>query len=226
MLFLSGLLFATMYPCIAQTRLSGRVVDDKTNEPIPFASVGIIGTARGTSTNGEGEFSILLSDTDTLKVTCVGYQSRLVRPTQSSWVIRLQPSVTQLRPVLVAGKKLDARDVLQKAFKNVPQNFNARDFNQRFFYRHYCRDDSVYGRLIEAAVEVHKKNGYRIFRPSAGEREQIRVLQLRRSFDRTRYESAMSPSQFRPFWSAMWRAIKCARASSGRPICAAPSARY
>ncbi|MCU0419648.1 MAG: carboxypeptidase-like regulatory domain-containing protein [Cyclobacteriaceae bacterium] len=177
----------------AQKRVSGVVIDSKTGEPIPFASVGVIGTAKGTSTNAEGAFSILLSEADTLKITCIGYESQRFKPTEAALVIRLPQSVTKLAPVLVSRKKLDATDILKKAFKNVPVNFNARAFNQRFFYRHYCRDDSVYGRLIEAAVEVHKKNGYKVFRQAAGDREYIRVLQLRRSFDRTRLKERHVP---------------------------------
>jgi len=75
--------------------------------------------------------------------------------------------------------------VLKKAFKNVPKNFNSQAFTQKFFYRHFCKDDSVYGRLIEAAVEVHKTDGYTSFKRRAGEREGIRVTQLRRSFDKS-----------------------------------------
>ncbi|MCX8490720.1 MAG: carboxypeptidase-like regulatory domain-containing protein, partial [Cyclobacteriaceae bacterium] len=178
---------------LGQKRVDGKITDIKSGEPVSFASVGIIGTFKGTSANVDGEFSIIVSDTDTLKVTCVGYESIIINNLTSNIEIKLKQSTTQLSGVLVSSERLKAEDILKKAFKNVPINFNSKAFNQKFFYRHYCRDDSVYGRLIEAAIEVHKKNGYKVFQKEAGEREGIRVMQLRRSFDKTKLKSNHVP---------------------------------
>jgi len=64
---------------------------------------------------------------------------------------------------------------------------------QKFFYRHYCKDDSVYGRLIEASVDVLKTNGYSLFRNIGGQNEAIRVTQLRRSLDNTALAQGHEP---------------------------------
>lgn len=178
---------------LGQRRVDGKIMDIKSGEPVSFASVGIIGTFKGTSANVDGEFSIIVSNDESLKVTCVGYESAIIHDLTSNLTIKLKQSITQLSGVIISNESLRAEDILKKAFKNVPINFNSRAFNQNFFYRHYCRDDSVYGRLIEAAVELHKTNGYKVFQKEAGEREGIRVTQLRRSLDKTRIKSSHVP---------------------------------
>jgi thiol-disulfide isomerase/thioredoxin len=178
---------------LAQKRINGKITDIKSGEPVSFASVGILGTFKGTSANVDGEFSILVSDDETLKITCVGYESVTISSLTSDVTIKLKQATTQLSEVIVSNKRLTAKDIVKNAFKNVPINFNSKAFNQKFFYRHYCRDDTLYGRLIEAAVEIHKKNGYSVFQRMAGEREGIGVTQLRRSLDKTKIKSDHVP---------------------------------
>ena len=43
-----------------KTRIEGKVVDRETGKAVPFASVGIVGTSLGTSTNLNGEFSLVV----------------------------------------------------------------------------------------------------------------------------------------------------------------------
>jgi CarboxypepD_reg-like domain len=145
--FIFLLLILIPYSLLGQKRINGKIVDSKSGEPVSYASIGVVGTAKGTSANLEGSFSILVSDSETLKVTCVGYESIILKNLTPGLEIRLKQSTTQLAQVIVSTKRLAAEDIIKMAFKNVPENFNSKPFNQKFFYRHYCRDDSVYGRL-------------------------------------------------------------------------------
>lgn len=100
-------------------------------------------------------------------------------------VVQLNPIVTELHNVTVFGKRLNPRTIIRKAFAHISSNYDDRAFLQRFFYRQYCKDDSVYGRLVEASVDVWKHQGYRSFQRTAGDKEEIRVTQIRRSLDKT-----------------------------------------
>jgi len=63
---------------IAQTgKIAGKIVDDNTNEPLPFVNVIILGTNYGAATNLEGEYSIigLSPDSYTIKASALGYNS-------------------------------------------------------------------------------------------------------------------------------------------------------
>lgn len=168
-----------------QYLLEGTIVDKETGKPVPLASIGIVGTSKGTSSNMNGEFSILVEQPFSLKITCIGYESRILENPIEIETIQLTPSATQLNTVVVFDKKVNARKIMSKVFANAKKNYLNDGFLQKLFYRHYCKDNGSYGRLIEAYVDVWKENGYKASRKSAGNREGIRITQLRRSLDKT-----------------------------------------
>lgn len=57
-------------------KIAGRVIDAKTNEPIPFASVLVVGTSLGASSDAEGKYVILNIPPGTYSVSAnlIGYQ--------------------------------------------------------------------------------------------------------------------------------------------------------
>lgn len=168
-----------------QQKIEGRVIDRETGKPVPFASVGVLGTASGTSSNLEGEFSLAIPEGAKLKISCVGYVSLVVNTPEEMRLIQLTPFTIELNEIVVTHRTINARRVVLKAFSNINRNYSGKSFNQQYFYRHYCKDDSVYGRLIEAFIDVWKYQGYKPFRKKAGEKEEMRVTQLRRSLDNT-----------------------------------------
>ncbi len=172
---------------VGQRMLEGVIVDKETGNPVPFASIGVFGTSQGTSSNLNGEFSISVTLPVTLKITCIGYASLIIENPTEVDRIELRPVTVQLNTVVVYDniKKVNARKVMRKAFSKIRKNYLEDGFMQEFFYRHYCKDNDRYGRLIEAYVDVWKENGYKPSRKVAGEKEEIKVTQLRRSLDNT-----------------------------------------
>lgn len=185
------MLFSRMALC--QGIIEGKIVDAETGEPIPFASIGIMGTSKGTSSNLNGQFTLTTTGPASLKITCVGYESKEINSTSNVLLIQLKPSATQLSQVVIFNKPVNAEKIAYKAFVNIRKNYIDRPFLQKFFYRHYCKDDSVYGRLIEAFVDVWKEKGYRTLQHKAGDEEQIRVTQIRRSLDNTKMAQGHEP---------------------------------
>lgn len=181
----------------AQQRVDGRVVDSDTGEPIPFASVGIVGTSRGTSSNLNGQFSLAVEQGAVVKITCIGYQSVVISSPDQLGLVRLKPSATQLAEVVVFQRNLNARKIVRKAFAAIPDNYRTDPFLQKFFYRHYNQDNSEYGRLIEASVDIWRDQGYRSPQAAAGVRDEIRVTQLRRSLDKTAMAQGHEPISIR-----------------------------
>ncbi len=177
----------------SQRLVEGTIVDKETKKPVPFASIGIIGTSKGTSSNLNGQFSISINETDSVKISCVGYESLTLSSIQVLTIVDLVPIVTQLTEIVILDRAINAKRVLRKAFANIDINYNDRPFLQQFFYRHYCKDGTAYGRLIEAAVDVWKTSGYRTLQHVAGEKEEIRVTQLRRSLDKTEMAQGHDP---------------------------------
>ncbi|MCE2731871.1 MAG: carboxypeptidase-like regulatory domain-containing protein [Flammeovirgaceae bacterium] len=168
----------------AQTVQESILIDSETKRAVPYASIGIVGTAKGTSSNLDGQFSLPIPVGASIRISCLGYKTiDVAEPIPK--VIYLSPVITQLQEIIVTNKKVNAAGVVSKAFRSLKDNCLQQSFNQTFFYRHYCKDNEIYGRLIEASVDVYKPNGYKTVRSKPGENESIRVNQLRRSFDKT-----------------------------------------
>lgn len=176
-----------------QQLIEGTIIDKETGKPVPFASIGVVDTSKGTSSNSNGEFSISVIQPFKLKITCVGYESKEVLSSEEINSILLRPISTQLDAIVILDKAPNPRKIVRKAFANIDQNYINHPFLQNFFYRHYCKDDSTYGRLIEASVDVWKHDGYRHLQGAAGDQEEIRVTQLRRSLDKTTMAQGHEP---------------------------------
>lgn len=178
--------------------VEGTIVDEQTLDPVPYASINVVGSSSGTSSNADGSFALKVPELHTfkkfsIKISCIGYENLIVDSPTETLAIRLKPTRTILKEVIVFGKDLTPQKIVQRAFDNIPRNYNSKPFVYRTFYRHYCRDDDVYGRLIEAAVEVYKRKGYRIMQTYPGSKDEVRVTQLRRSFDNTKVNTNHVP---------------------------------
>jgi thiol-disulfide isomerase/thioredoxin len=178
---------------LSQQLVEGTIVDKETGMPVPFASISLVGTTKGTSSNLNGQFSISVTTPVSLKVSCIGYESVVTTCETTSLRIELNPIITHLNEIVILNKPINARRILRKAFALIDRNYSDQPFLQNFFYRHYCKDDNVYGRLVEASVDVWKSQGYRSMRKSAGDKEEIRVTQLRRSLDKTNLAQGHEP---------------------------------
>src|SRR6478609_1766923 len=113
------LLVLSSYSVIAQTKIEGKIIDSETGEPVPYASVGIVGLPRGTSANINGDFSINITDNNALKITSVGYENVIINNPISGLTIKLKPATINLQEVFVFDKDLTPQGIVRKAFKNI-----------------------------------------------------------------------------------------------------------
>lgn len=87
------------------TQVSQRLVvsDAVSRKGIPYATVKVLNKPNGTYADSLGHFEVKTKANDSLLVTCVGYQSRIVVPKQDT--IFLNPVVVNLAEVKVRSKK-------------------------------------------------------------------------------------------------------------------------
>jgi hypothetical protein len=168
----------------AQRTIEGKIIDADTKKPVSFASVLIVGTTKGTSSNLDGQFTLTVSGEVSLKITSIGYESLEISTSSDLPLIQLKPIAIRLNEVIVFNKAIDAKKIVRKSFANIPNNYDVNPFLEKFFYRHYCKDDSTYGRLVEAFVDVMKNEGHRA-QSDKSDVDQLRVTQIRRSLDKT-----------------------------------------
>jgi TonB-linked SusC/RagA family outer membrane protein len=85
--------------------LKGRVLDDKTGEPIVGANVQNTKTNRGTTTDKNGEFTITANPGDVLEITFVGYESKTVKVEAGMRTVTVRMPVTNqsMKEFVVTG---------------------------------------------------------------------------------------------------------------------------
>lgn len=183
--------------------IEGRLTDAHTKEAIPYASIGVLNYTIGTSSNAEGFFTLKIPAEITaknfkIKISSVGYENIILESPTGFQELPLKASVTMLKEAIVFSNDMTPQKIVKRAFSNIKKNYNTKPFVYKNFYRHYCKDDSVYGRLIEAAVDVYKRKGYKLQQAAPGDKDEVRVTQLRRSYDKTKVSSNHLPIAIYP----------------------------
>ena|SRR5690349_7835432 len=124
----------SMTASVAQISVvEGSLTDNETGAPVPYASVSLVGTAVGTSSNSDGSFTLKIPDAltfkkITIKITCVGYENYLIDNATGRVDIRLKPSKTILKEIVVSSSDLTPDRIVKKAFDRVRKNYNTRSF--------------------------------------------------------------------------------------------------
>lgn len=102
----AGLLFILLLAQIsyAQTPIRGKIIDAVTKEPIFGASINCCTNGKACMSNTAGEFSLAASDTQTVLISFIGYQSKQVKLSDNG-VITLTPSNSLLQEVVVTANR-------------------------------------------------------------------------------------------------------------------------
>jgi hypothetical protein len=95
----------------ASGKISGKITDTDTGEPIIGANVSLVNTSLGASTNIEGEYVILnvLPGTYAVRISYVGYQSQLIEG------VRVVAGVTRPLDVKIKVAAVEIGDVIVTA---------------------------------------------------------------------------------------------------------------
>jgi hypothetical protein len=169
-LFFLCFIFVVRFNGLSQNEnepMRGSVIDAKTKQAVPFASIKIWirGRLYGVITNDAGDFQIpenYRSRVDSLVISSIGYTSRAIAVTQlienQQNIILLTPSVLQLSEVAVKAKTgLSARRIVQSAIAKISKNYPEHPYSYVGYYRDYQMKEKQYYNLNEAIVGVWDK---------------------------------------------------------------------
>lgn len=153
----TAFLLALSLPVCAQ-RLTGKVTDAATGQPVPYASIGVLGTTRGTTSNAEGEFELReVALPGRLVVSELGHRRDTVavaaqasQPLQ----IRLAPASVQL-PEVQVGSYLG--ELVAKAYRQLRRTNGQRTYGQTF-YRQVTRLDNEATEVQEMVWDTETSN--------------------------------------------------------------------
>ena len=189
-LIMSLVVAACPYVLFAQgsLKLSGKVVDGESGEPLTYASVNLKGKSVGTVTNSDGLFDFYVSPqvaTDTLVIAMLGYASYESSVNDFSnaknAVIRLKIKPIQLEEVVITDSKLTLKDIVSKAFNNIEINYQIQPYVSSYFFRETHQENTRCVILVEAVLDVYDK-GYKAVNGSrSGVREKVNLKNVRAS---------------------------------------------
>jgi len=122
-LFLVAILISLGFPAFAQQiTVSGKITDEH-NAPVPFASIYIKNTTKGTSANSEGLYSLQLTPgTYEIAYRAVGYkqESRKIVVTASQVInVVLATEAYELQGVRISSGEDPAYAIIRKTIKKT-----------------------------------------------------------------------------------------------------------
>ncbi len=146
--------------------LTGKVLDAKTNEPLPFVNILVNGGRQGTSSNLDGKFTATsFSEIDFLEFSFVGYEKKRVDVSQLSpkerefLTVFLDEKSDQLEEVTVLPGINPAHRIIKKTVenraKNNPENLPG------FSYRTYSKFiASIYEDSLDMSIDTTSSELY------------------------------------------------------------------
>jgi len=107
---------------ITTTEFSGLILDRKTNQPLPYANIGILNREIGTVSNTNGKFSLALKEeykSDTIRISSIGFKPvqipiRKIIQKKEPVVYKLEEEVSELDEVVITAKSFKKRTLGNK----------------------------------------------------------------------------------------------------------------
>lgn len=137
-------------------KLNGRVLDAVSKQPVPYASIRVLNSTLGTTSNAEGEFE--LSSTwlpGRLIVMDLSHIRDTVQVVRNDFVqVQLQPAAVKLPDVVVTSF---TADLLKKAYRRL-RDGNALYWYSTAFYRQVTRLDNQVTEIQEMVWAAKSNN--------------------------------------------------------------------
>ena len=140
----------------AQKTLKGSVIDSKTKQGIPYASIGVVGRGIGTIADENGDFVLRLyknsvSEKNPAIVSSIGHESAILKISKIKNTILLNPDNTQFSDTIVKSNNLEQKRIGRIAEKGIG--------SISFHNKHDKNSDDKLGREIGAILNL-KGRGY------------------------------------------------------------------
>jgi hypothetical protein len=164
------------------TSIKGRVVDKKTRDPLPFASVSVVGKNTGTITNDDGEFVLKIPremNTDTIGISSMGYKTFRIPVSSADTAYAIYPLSMEFIPIQeVIIRKADPLGILRAAIKAIPKNYSEIPSVYTSFYREAVEKNDRYAAMSEAILNIYS---FPYDRPD--QQNLVKVFKSRKMYD-------------------------------------------
>ncbi|MEO9484508.1 MAG: carboxypeptidase-like regulatory domain-containing protein [Ekhidna sp.] len=120
-------------------RISGKVIDEQTGDPLAFSHVGIFNSSYGTVSNIDGDFTLIIPSQyseDKLSASYLGYELKSYKvasiDADKDLIIKLKSKVTQLPELVIRVKE---KSIIEEAIEAIPKNHDQSEMKLRAFWR-------------------------------------------------------------------------------------------
>jgi hypothetical protein len=160
--------------------IEGSVFDKYSNDPIPFAGIGIPSEAIGTITNQNGDFRLRIPDSlkqADVYFSHIGYIPQTISVTTLAGrpnTLSLEPKVISLQEIIV--RLINPHKVITDMLSDREKNYAKEPVYLTSFYREGVELKKGFINLTEAIVRIRKTP----FSEHSVEKDQVKLLKMRR----------------------------------------------
>lgn len=140
--------------------VTGIIRDERTEKPLPFATIGVMDTYFGTISNEDGSFVMRIPDTlanPILVTSFIGYKNQYTPISMDSnepVEVWLDKNIISLQEVIIRYQ--DPVELLSESIRQIRKNYLAEPAGMTAYYRERVSRDDKCMTFSEAVVEIAK----------------------------------------------------------------------
>ncbi|NOU62007.1 carboxypeptidase-like regulatory domain-containing protein [Marinifilum caeruleilacunae] len=138
-----------------ETNITGKVIDQKTQESLPYATVIYQNKSIGTITDLNGNFTLSITDaseTDSIFISYMGYESikTVIAECSKTNQFELKPNINKLNEVIVTSKKFKLKKFIEEVIGAYNKNKREKAHIAIAHYREKAKEDNRYVMYMES----------------------------------------------------------------------------
>ena len=139
--------------------ISGKLIEEKKGEPVPYATISILNRPIGTISNTDGEFLLKVHPDfirDTVIISSMGF-SQIVLPAYKMMdedIFIMKPVSIRIKEVKVTA--ISPENLLRNIRNNLKTNYEDNSDLMTAFYRETVQQDGSYVSASEAVIDILK----------------------------------------------------------------------
>jgi hypothetical protein len=146
---------------VEKTRyITGKIIDNETSEPLPFATIALKNKGKGTVTNNNGNFGMKITTdqyNDTLSFSYLGYLGREI-PVKKAFgnnlTISMKKEFISIPEIIIRNQ--NPLEIVLKTVKAISHNYGDTPVLMTGFYREGVLKKSELQTYSEAILQIYK----------------------------------------------------------------------
>jgi hypothetical protein len=140
--------------------ITGIIVDDETLEPLPYATIALKNTGKGTVSNNNGEFGLKITAdllNEILSFSYLGYFGREIPVKQAlgnNFTIRMRREFISIPEIIIRNQI--PQELISKARLSIPHNYGNNPALMTGFYREGVMKKKELQTYSEAILQIYK----------------------------------------------------------------------